>query len=260
MLSEIRAAKAPPLLHLRDVIREHRPDILLLTRFDHDYQTLALKAFAGFLAEGGGPQYAYLVSPVQNRGLIAELDLDGDGKAAGPRDLQGWGLFSGDGAMALLSRFPLHLREDHSGYLWQDLPGQSGGAVRAGQRLSTSAHWVVEVEHPEAGRIVLLIHGAGYLRFSGAARNRDEVLFWRHWLADKPPGPLLYIGHPAREAGDTAGLIGPPFSAGCETPGGVAILTSHHWAGPQCTTGAEDLPQARFAARILIAETVLKLP
>lgn len=265
MLSEISTAKAPPLLHLREVIRAADPDILLLSRFDHDYQNLALTAFAAFLAEGGGPHYPHLLSPPQNRGMIADLDLDGDGRPGGPRDLQGWGRFSGDGAMALLSRYPLHLRQDQSGFLWQDLPEHSGGAaVRAGQRLSSSGHWVVDLAHPRAGRITLLIHGAGYARFTGEARNRDEVRFWQHWLqapeGQDSAGPLLYIGHPAREPGDTAALIGPPFAPGCETAGGVAILTSAQWTRPLCTEGAEDLPQTRFAARILIAETALNLP
>lgn len=251
-------------MHLTEVIREVGADLLLLSRFDHDYQNLALTAFAELLAQRGGPQYPHLLSVPQNRGLIAPLDLDGDGRAGGPGDLQGWGRFSGDGALALLSRYPLRLAEDHSESLWQDLPDHSGGAgARPGQRLSSSAHWVVELDHPRAGPLLLLIHGAGPARFTGAPRNHDETVFWRHWLHRRDPQQraedLIYIGHPAREAGDTAALIGPPFQTGCEIPGGVAILPAAPLETALCRRGAEDLPQTRFAARILIAEIPLKL-
>lgn len=183
---------------------EIRPDIVLLTRFDHDFDGVALGALAGRLA-AAGLDYPYRFAPPQNRGLPSGADLDGNGRLGDPDDAQGYGRFSGDGAMALLSRLPLGAVRDFSGFLWAGLPGarlaQVPQAVRGLHRLSTSAHWDVAVELP--GQRLHLLAWAATPPLFGARnpdRNHDEAAFWLHLLDGRlgqpPPTPFVLIGLP----------------------------------------------------------------
>jgi hypothetical protein len=56
--------------------------------------------------------------------MATGLDLDGDGRLGGAADAQGFGEFTGQGGMAILSRHPIGPVTDHSAFLWRDLPGQ----------------------------------------------------------------------------------------------------------------------------------------
>jgi hypothetical protein len=92
------------------------------------------------------------ISPPPNTGRPTGVDLDGDGRTYRARDAHGYGLFSGDGGMAILSRLPIGAVRDFGALPWIDLPEQRGGAVtrprRFMLRLHTVAAWDVEVLHP----------------------------------------------------------------------------------------------------------------
>lgn len=179
-----------------------RPDVVLLTRMDQDLNGVALAALAERLA-AAGVDYPYRLAPVQNRGLASGADLNGNGRLAEAEDAQGYGRFSGDGAMALLSRWPLVLVADHSAMLWADLPGarlaQVPQAARGVQRLSSSAHWELAVDTPQ-GRLTLLAWAATPPLFDARNpdRNHDEAAIWLHRLDGRlgqpPPAPLVLIG------------------------------------------------------------------
>jgi endonuclease/exonuclease/phosphatase family protein len=128
--------KGPGLL-LRDILRgdaavlavagrivQSDADVLLLTGFDWDLDGRALTAFAGLLA-GQGAVYPYQYAPRPNAGVASGFDLDRNGVRGEARDSLGYGAFTGQGAMALLSKLPLvpGQARDFTSLLWRDAPG-----------------------------------------------------------------------------------------------------------------------------------------
>ena len=213
LLRDILSAKDPEVEAVVQGLLKIRPDIVLLTRFDHDLNGAALGALADRLA-AGGLDYPHRLAPAQNRGLPSGLDLDGNGRLGDPDDAQGYGRFSGDGAMAILSRLPLTMERDFSGYLWADLPNARLAHVPKAalpvHRLSSSAHWQVGV----AG-LTLLAWTATPPLFGARNpdRNHDETAFWLHLLNGQlpmppPSAPFVLIGLPniGPSQGDPAAL------------------------------------------------------
>lgn len=194
------------------VIAELNPDILHLTGFDWDLEGHALAAFADLLAEAGAP-YPHRLSARPNSGLPSGADLDGNGRRGEARDAQGYGRFTGQSGMAILSRYPLGALRDFSALLWRDLPGNSVPVIdgapfpspeaAAVRRLSSVGHWDVPVQI--GARIVHLLawHGSTPA-FDGpedlnGARGADEALFWLLLLdgalpASPPPRPVIVLG------------------------------------------------------------------
>ena len=191
---------------IRRVIDHAGPDVLLLTDFDFDAGGAALEAFADTLADPLPHRFA--ARP--NSGLASGLDLDGNGRRGEARDAQGYGRFAGDGGLALLARWPVALQLDFSEMLWRDLPGATlpegdvpGEDARAAQRLSSTAHWVLTVAHPD-GPFSLLAWSATPPVFDGpedmnGLRNRDELRLWQLWsegrLGPPPEGPSVLLGN-----------------------------------------------------------------
>lgn len=184
------------------VIARNAPDILVLTGIDFDLCLVALRAFSDRIAAAGGPVYAYRFGFRPNTGAATGLDLDGDGRLGGPGDAQGFGAFSGQGGMAILSRLPIDeaAAADYSGFLWRDLPGaQIGGAglnteAASVQRLSTTGHWAVPVTLPDGRRLTVLAFLATPPVFDGpedrnGRRNHDETAFWSRLLDGALPYP-----------------------------------------------------------------------
>lgn len=194
------------------VIATVAPDVLLLAGFDWDLEGRALAAFADRL-DNVGLSFPYRFAPRPNAGLESGLDLDGNGRLGEARDSQGYGAFTGQGGMALLSRLPLGEARDFSAFLWAELPGarlpEKAGApfpsaeARAAQRLSSVGHWDVPVE-TSAGPIHLLAFAATTPVFDGpedqnGRRNADEIVFWQRLLDgalpfDPPAGPVVILG------------------------------------------------------------------
>jgi hypothetical protein len=195
-----------PGLLLRDLSREDeqisavvavlvaaRPDILLLTDIDWDYEGKALDALAARLAQAG-LYYPHRFASQPNSGMATGIDLDADGRLGRPDDAQGFGEFTGQGGMAILSRHPIGPVTDYSDQLWRDLPGNLMPPLpepaRAIRRLSSNAHWdaVVTVTGQP---LHLLAMSATPPVFDGpedlnGRRNHDELAFWLHHLPDTP--------------------------------------------------------------------------
>lgn len=175
------------------VIAQVRPDILLLTGIDWDYDGLALTALRKRLA-AAGVDYPHSFSARPNTGMPSGLDLDQDGRLGGPGDRQGFGFFTGQKGMAILSRYPIGPVTDYSAFLWRDLPGQimppTPPKVADAQRLSSVAHWDATVT--VAGKpLRLLAMAASPPVFDGpedrnGRRNHDELAFWQTHLPDQP--------------------------------------------------------------------------
>jgi endonuclease/exonuclease/phosphatase family metal-dependent hydrolase len=196
------------------VLADIAPDIVAIQSFDYDLTGAALAAFRDLLREAG-LDYPHAFSARPNTGMVTGLDMDGDGRRAEPRDAQGYGRFSGQGGMAVLSRHPILTDEakDFSALLWRDFPGAllpevdgrpfPSEEALAIQRLSTTGHWVVPIEVPKVGRVDILTFHASPPVFDGpedrnGRRNHDEIVFWQHYLdgafGETPPRPFVLMG------------------------------------------------------------------
>ena len=214
LLRDILSGKDEQVQAVTGIIAHISPDIVLLNSFDYDYENVALNAFADLLASHGAP-YPHRFALPPNTGLRTGLDMDGDGQTGGPRDAQGYGQFTGQGGMAILSRYPINtaLVQDFSALAWVDfpkalLPSVKGAPfpseqAQAAQRLSTTGHWVVPVAL-NGGVLNLMAFHATPPVFDGnedrnGRRNHDEVRFWTAYLDGeleaKPDGaPFVILG------------------------------------------------------------------
>lgn len=210
LLRDIKAGTDPQVAAVVSTLADLNADILVLTDVDFDHNLVALSALADNLAKSGAP-YPYRFAKLPNTGMPTGLDLDGDGRLGGPRDAQGFGYFSGQGGIAVLSRLPIDAAafRDFSGFLWLDLPnnliGDSlGDQAKQVQRLSTTAHWDVPIVLPNNQRLHLLIWHATPPVFDGpndrnGRRNHDEAAFWLALLEndlqmEPPEMPFVILG------------------------------------------------------------------
>ncbi|MCQ0971068.1 endonuclease/exonuclease/phosphatase family protein [Paracoccus sp. TK19116] len=192
LLRDILSGDDPQIAAAAEVIAHVEPDVILLTGFDWDLEGRALDAFASLLATDGlDMPHRFAAQP--NSGMATDADLDGDGRTGTPRDSQGYGEFTGQEGMPVMSGLPLGEVTDYSATLWRDLPDAlipEGGAPDI-QRLSTTAHWDVPVQ-VGAQALHLLAWSATPPVFDGpedrnGRRNHDEAVFWLdHLPADAP--------------------------------------------------------------------------
>ena len=222
LLRDIQKGQDPQIAAVVQVIVALKANVVLLTGFDYDHDLVALTAFADLLSVAGAP-YPYRFSTRPNTGLATGLDLDADGYLGGPGDAQGYGRFSGEGGMAVLSRLPIRTAEvrDFSNFLWKDLPGallfdgMTPDAL-AVQRLSTTGHWEVPLDLPGGGSLRLLAWHATPPVFDGredrnGRRNHDEAAFWSALidgtLPFSPPiSPFVLLGDANLDPKDGDGL------------------------------------------------------
>ncbi|MFL4469234.1 endonuclease/exonuclease/phosphatase family protein [Tateyamaria armeniaca] len=202
------------------IIAEADADVLALQGIDYDLTSEALRRFADM---AGYPHY-FARRP--NTGMPTGLDMDGDGRLGGPRDAQSYGRFSGQGGMAILSRFPIDAAnvQDLSALLWKNVPGallpEVNGApfpseeAQAIQRLSTTGHWIVPIMGPQGPFHVMTFHASPPV-FDGpedrnGKRNHDEIMLWLQVLdgviGTPPPGPFVIAGDANLDPVDGSGI------------------------------------------------------
>jgi len=201
---------APSVLVAAHRIAEGRCDVLGLLGFDYDFHGVALSSFADTIVTLGGPTYPYRFSQRPNVGWPSLVDLNMDGRLGTPDDAQSYGRFSGEGGMAILSRFPIHEAgvKDFSTILWRDLPWATlpetpdgpffSDDVLATHRLSTTGHWSIPIDVNGTFVNVLIYHASPPV-FDGpedrnGLRNADETLFWTHYIAQNDPSGFVILG------------------------------------------------------------------
>lgn len=198
-------------------IAEARADVLVLTDIDYDHAGVALGMMRDHLANAG-MDYPHAFTARPNRGWPSGLDMDGDGRLGEPEDAFGYGWFSGQGGMAILSRWPVTLDHNFSQMLWKDVPDsllELSDPAADQRRLSSSGHWMVQVDMPK-GHLRLLTLTATPPVFDGpedlnGRRNRDEVMFFGNILSGRgpsapPDGPLAVMGNFNLDPGRGEGL------------------------------------------------------
>lgn len=251
LVQDLSQAEDPQIAAIVRVLVALDADVLLMTSVDYDARGVALGLLADQL-RAGGLDYPHRFAFRPNTGMQTGFDVDGNGWIGDPRDAQGFGLFSGQGGMAVLSRLPLDPEgaRDFSGFLWRDLPGamlpkgMEPGLVDV-QRLATTGFWDVPVL-TEAGLLHLLAWHATPPVFDGpedrnGRRNHDEATFWRLFLKGDlpmpaPAGPFVLLGDGNLDPMDGDGLRE-----------GIAALMSDpalQDPGPRGTHGRSETDQA----------------
>lgn len=222
-----------------DVLAAAAADIVVLQDIDFDAGAAALGALAELLSEAG-EDYPHHLTLRPNTGWPTGLDLDGDGRAHRPRDSHGYGLFNGQGGMAVISRHPLRLVADHSGFLWRDLPDGQAATVTPDDaldvlRLHAVAAWDIAVATP-AGPFRLLTSHASAPVFDGpedrnGRRNQDELMFWVHLLNGWSPEPRGGDGAapvpPLTDPVIVIGTFNVDPTRGEGRPAGIGALLTH---------------------------------
>ncbi|MCC5974450.1 MAG: endonuclease/exonuclease/phosphatase family protein [Rubellimicrobium sp.] len=231
LLRDLRGGEDDQIAAIVGIVATVAPDILLLTSIDFDHDRLALSSYADLLA-AEGVDYPHRFTRLPNSGMATGLDMNGDGRTGARADAQGYGRFAGHGGMAVLSRWPVDEAGviDLSSLLWRDMPGASlpqvdgrpfpSADAQAVQRLSSTAHWIVPIAHPE-GTVTLLGWSATAPLFDGpegmnVLRNRDELRLWTRVLdgeieglvegALAPEGRFVILGNANLDPADGAGL------------------------------------------------------
>lgn len=205
----------PEVLAVAEIIGHIRPDILLLTSFDNDFQNVAISRFASLLDTETGLVYPYIFAPLGNAGLASALDLNANGYLGDWADNWGFGRFEGNKSMVLLSRFPITRSRRFDQLLWQSFgpapQNPDGSAFYSADiwpRLRLAAHslWDVEIALPNGPFHVLASHPTPPV-FDGdedanGLRNEAEISFLHRYL----DGEAL-----ADDRGTTAPLAAAPF-------------------------------------------------
>ena len=196
-----------------EIIRIINPDVLVINEIDHDINALLTEKDLSlnvrrfndaYLNQGENPlNYPFAFAAPCNTGFLSGKDFDNNGKVAteadrGSRDYggdcYGYGNYSGQYSMAILSRYPLQLKNARTfqKFLWMDLPDNliptewySADEVEI-FRLSSKSHWDIPVKIGEKSVHLLVSHPTPPI-FEGAERrntrrNYDEIRMWVHYI------------------------------------------------------------------------------
>lgn len=181
------------ILALAEIIATVNPDILLLTGFDNDYQTVALNSFNAL--EGLG--YPFVFAPLGNAGLQSGLDINGNERMRDWNDAWGFGRFEGSEGMALLSRFPIKNSRSFDHLLWQSFgpaPQATDGTPYFAHwpelRLASHSLWDIEITLPNGPLHIIAAHPTPPV-FDGeedanGLRNEAEIEFLNRYLSSEP--------------------------------------------------------------------------
>lgn len=172
---------------------EIAPDVLILQNIDYDHEAVALGLFQQALADAG-LELPHQFAAQPNAGLTTGFDLNRNGYFGDAEDSQGFGKFTGQGGIALLSRLPIRtdLARDFSSVLWRDLPDGTPPADYYTSeeldvlRLFSVAAWDVPIS-TSSGELRMLMFHATPPVFDGpedrnGLRNADQLRFWQKYL------------------------------------------------------------------------------
>ncbi len=213
-----------------EIIQRTRPDILLINEFDYYAPTAAhpdgplVDAFRdNYLAigqKGAQPiDYPYSFVAASNTGVSSGFDLNNNGVTdttpgdnAYGDDSLGFGVFEGQFAMVVYSRFPI-VTEDirtFQHFLWKDMPGAllpDDPATPAPHDwynaqelaifpLSSKSHWDVPIDVDGSVVHFLVSHPTPPV-FDGpedrnGTRNADEIRLWADYITPGPTADYIY--------------------------------------------------------------------
>lgn len=85
LLRDLQKSDDPQIAAVVQVLARMKPDVLLLTGVDWDYEARALNTLRAILAEAG-VDYSHAYAPQPNTGMPTGVDIDGNGRTNDPRD------------------------------------------------------------------------------------------------------------------------------------------------------------------------------
>lgn len=266
------------------ILRQLRPDIVLLNEFDFDASGIAVRSFQNDYLDARAEwapeaalHYEFSVSLPVNTGISSDCDLDHDGKLNGPGDALGFGKFPGQYGMVIFSRFPLASSgiRTFQKLLWKNMPqallpvSPESGLPWYSEKdlsvlaLSSKSHWDIPLLIDERVVHILASHPTPPA-FDGAEdrngrRNHDEIRFWKDyvteneglWITDDKG---LQAGLPATEQFVILGDLNADPVDGGSVPGAIQQLLLHH------RVNSANIPESDggSAASILQGEANLK--
>ena len=204
---EIASGTSNQSKRIAEVIQRTRPDVLLLCEFDYDAEGAGLTDFQKkYLAvsQNGAKsiQYAHSYFAPVNTGVDSGLDLDGDGKLRTGNDAFGYGVFPGQYAMAVLSKYPIDVARVRTfqKFLWKDMPNALAPKNSDGSnyyskeawdvfRLSSKSHWDVPIRIGDSTVHFLASHPTPPV-FDGpedknGRRNHDEIRLFADYVSGR---------------------------------------------------------------------------
>jgi hypothetical protein len=282
-LADILAEK-PGTVAMAQVIAMLAPDILVLSGVDYDLHAAKLTAFRDQISLQG-LDFGHFFAPVPNAGMATGTDMNANGRADDLDDAHGYGTYSGERGLGLLSRFPLRpdAIRDFSAFLWRDLPGallyDGATAEHLNQhRLSSVSHIEVPVILPDGTTLHILAYHAGPPLFGDHVdrnlhRNHDETAFWRHFLDNRlpfapPQGAFVLVGGSNLDPADSQGLgtamrdllAHPALQDPRPTsPGGMAAANPSHRGPPELDTVAWDASQGNLRVSYVLPSADLQV-
>jgi endonuclease/exonuclease/phosphatase family metal-dependent hydrolase len=201
----------PQATRIARVLRQVRPDVLLLNEFDFDPAGESARAFARHYLETAGDdaaapplRFPHRFSAPVNTGVPSGLDLDRDGRSDGPGDALGFGAFPGQYGMVVYSRFGIDRQavRTFQRLRWASMPdpalppGWYDPVALARQPLSSKSHWDLPLRLPGGRRLHLLASHPTPPVFDGpedrnGRRNHDEIRFWADYLSAVSAGWIV---------------------------------------------------------------------
>jgi 3-phytase/alkaline phosphatase D len=195
------------------IIQQVRPDVLLLNEFDYYELDSTLLFIKNYLEtpqfENKAISYDHSLSGAVNTGSDSGLDLNNNGVLGEPEDAWGFGKFSGQYGMAVLSRFPLKLERSFRFFKWSDMPdaliptNPDGSTwypeeIYEKLRLSSKSHWDIAITI-EGQQVHFLVSHPTPPVFDGpedrnGKRNHDEIRLWADYIDPEKSG-YIYDDH-----------------------------------------------------------------
>jgi len=131
--AEMASGEVQQIRNVAEILQRTRPDVVVLTEFDHDGNGANDQHVRDFIrhylhrSQHGAPPIDYpwhYLAPT-NSGLLAGVDLDGDGQLTLPQDGLGFGSYHGQYGFVVLSRYPLDRQRIRTFQTlrWQAMPG-----------------------------------------------------------------------------------------------------------------------------------------
>ena len=249
---------------IAEIIQRKRPDVLALQEFDFDEEGKNLKLFQenylGKPFNGSYPiQYPYVMAFRSNTGIQTGLDLNNDGETDTPEDAFGYGVYPGQYAFAILSKYPLQKDSltTFRKFLWKDMPGAHlpvdedsnmwyTEAVLDTFRLSSKNH--VDIPVTISGKTIhmLMAHptppGFDGEEDRNGKRNHDEIRLFADYISPEK-GDFLYDdqGEPASlRAGSSFVIMGDMNAdpnGGSSFRNAIALLLEHPRVHTETATG-----------------------
>lgn len=205
LIARLSDGNDPQAISLAAIVQTVRPDVLLINEIDYQPDSTAAKLLAEkYFAIGrvgrDGIQFPWIYSAPSNTGIDSGIDLDGNGLSGDSADAWGFGIYPGQYASAVFSRYPIDIDSIRTfqKFRWANLPGALEPTYPDSSRkyfsdetwqklrLSSKNHIDVPIRIGDKTLHVLASHPTPPV-FDGpedrnGCRNHDEVLFWVHYI------------------------------------------------------------------------------